>query len=501
MDTIEIVNTSHNNSLTNGTMMTGLAKPNKAIGLANQILIIAALIFVMIGMGCTTTVKQIWANLRRPYAIAIGAGCQFIVMPLIGFALAHAFQLDAGFALGALIMSCCPGGTLSNLFCYYSNSDVTLSICMTTLSTVLAIGLMPLNLLIYSRSWTNESTKVPYTDIMLSLVSILIPGGVGMLIRWKSEKIAAIVEKVCSAIAMVLVFICLIIQMVTNISLFSNFWKPWILALIYPAIGFAFGYVISLIFRLEGPKRRTVGFETGCQNVALALSVINLSFPPGLFTLQMLTIPSLFGLCMILDAVIFMSSFKIYKVLKKRRESKDGEAVVKSENDKKNADYKESGEKTAIPEYSIRGDVIVNSQTGNMVYATKEQEYRSAASNNVANQFNGTNDSIREISTQTFEQEGSEGRWDIIQPRKWIEQCHDHKAIVRSNAPASVYAEGLPNYGLDVENGDIDDVKPWEQRDANSNEAYTNEAFQHDVLFYPTPYLLGDGRVTWESSI
>ena len=61
---------------------------------------------------------------------------------------------------------------------------------MTSLGTVVAIGMMPLNLWIYSRSWTDEELIIPYLNILISLGMTVGPAVVGILIRWRLEKMA-----------------------------------------------------------------------------------------------------------------------------------------------------------------------------------------------------------------------------------------------------------------------------------------------------------------------
>ena len=67
---------------------------------------------------------------------------------------------------------------------------------MTAVSTLLAIGMMPLNLWIYSRSWTDESLVIPYTNILKSFGMTIGPAVVGILLRWKLPKVANIFVKV-----------------------------------------------------------------------------------------------------------------------------------------------------------------------------------------------------------------------------------------------------------------------------------------------------------------
>lgn len=52
---------------------------------------------------------------------------------------------------------------------------------MTTFSNALALGMMPLLLYLYCQRFPDLHTLVPYTDIAISLVTILIPCGVGIL--------------------------------------------------------------------------------------------------------------------------------------------------------------------------------------------------------------------------------------------------------------------------------------------------------------------------------
>ena len=75
---------------------------------------------------------------------------------------------------------------------------------MTSVSTALAFGFMPLNLYIYSHSWAGSSAgfkspanTIPYKNILITLVSILVPVAIGILIRKKWPKVANVLAKVC----------------------------------------------------------------------------------------------------------------------------------------------------------------------------------------------------------------------------------------------------------------------------------------------------------------
>ena len=73
---------------------------------------------------------------------------------------------------------------------------------MTSVSTILALGLMPLNLYVYSLSWSGGSelqtpaNTIPYKRILITLVSILGPVALGVIIRRKASKVANVLAKV-----------------------------------------------------------------------------------------------------------------------------------------------------------------------------------------------------------------------------------------------------------------------------------------------------------------
>ena len=68
---------------------------------------------------------------------------------------------------------------------------------MTATSTLVGIGMMPLNAWIYSRSWADHKTVIPVKSIMIGLASMLIPVAIGMVILAKLPKVAVWITRVC----------------------------------------------------------------------------------------------------------------------------------------------------------------------------------------------------------------------------------------------------------------------------------------------------------------
>lgn len=114
------------NVTTWGNMTQQISAKPSVLRLTADIVIKATLIIIMLGMGSTIEIKLLIQHLKRPTGIAIGMLSQFIILPLVTFGFAHALQLPPLPALGMLVVSCCPGGSTSNVFSYWVDGDVPL---------------------------------------------------------------------------------------------------------------------------------------------------------------------------------------------------------------------------------------------------------------------------------------------------------------------------------------------------------------------------------------
>lgn len=91
-----------------------------------SIVLTVMLAMVMFAMGCTVDAKKLWGHIRRPWGIFIGFLCQFGIMPFTAFALSLAFNVLPVQAIVVIIMGCCPGGSSSNIICYWLDGDMDL---------------------------------------------------------------------------------------------------------------------------------------------------------------------------------------------------------------------------------------------------------------------------------------------------------------------------------------------------------------------------------------
>ncbi|MDA0810922.1 MAG: bile acid:sodium symporter family protein [Verrucomicrobia bacterium] len=238
-----------------------------------------ALGVIMLGMGITLSFKDFSEVLKVPKAIGVGLVSQFTIMPLLGWGLASAFQLERDLAVGLILVSCCPGGTASNVIAYLARANVPLSVLLTMCSTFLAILLTPG----LTQVLASEHMDVPAGKMLLSTLHVvLLPLIVGLTSNQffpKAVKRANLIAPLVSVIAIVLIVSCII---GLNKEKISTAGAPLFIAVLLLHVGgFGLGYLVAKMLKYPEVFRRTLAIEVGMQNSGLGSALAKQHLPPA----------------------------------------------------------------------------------------------------------------------------------------------------------------------------------------------------------------------------
>lgn len=284
-----------------------------------QTLLRVFILIIMFGLGAGLTPKDFTLALRRPWGLAVGWVAQFGIMPLTAYVLIVAvlipFSPPEGvlfIALGALIMGAVPAGTTSNLFTYFSKGNVALSVTMTVNSTLWAFIMTPLALWGYSNLLgLDESLSVPPGELATVIVGLIIPVGIGMLIRKLSANIGSMIELVGSIFGLLFIPFLIAVWVPRNWQLLLDTqWPTYVVAIGLGAVGMTAAYFMSKMLRLHPANARTIALEAGINNGPLAIAVIVAVYidNPGLD--QILLIPALYSLFIVLLSTVVTLIFR-----------------------------------------------------------------------------------------------------------------------------------------------------------------------------------------------
>jgi BASS family bile acid:Na+ symporter len=267
--------------------------------LISNIFLPLSLAIIMLGMGMTLIPADFTRIFKFPKAVLIGLTNQLIILPIIGFALAIAFDLNPTMAVGLMILASCPGGATSNLIVQVCKGNIALSVTLTAIASVLSVVTIPFILsyaLSYFGSESNITIELPILDTIIQIMGItVIPISIGMLIRHYKTNFALSMEKtmrIASTVIFILVFIAVI---AANFELLGSAMKEvGLVTLLLNLITMGIGFLSARLFSLKLKNTISVTVESGIQNGTLAfviattvLNNVELGIPTGAYSIWM----------------------------------------------------------------------------------------------------------------------------------------------------------------------------------------------------------------------
>lgn len=237
-------------------------------------------IFINIGFGCMIDLKVIKEILKKPVVPLLGLCCQYIINPLMAYGLLKALSLNTAFSFGMFAFGCSPSGSASNAWTVILKGDLDLSLFVTFASTVAALGMMPLWLFTIGKTLVSETIQIPYMNIMISLVSLIVPVLIGVMIHRFLPKVAKfLIRLVKPASALFLLYVCTFGLYVNSFMFKLLNWKVLVAGLTMPFCTFTLGAIAAGICRLSYKRIITIAIETAIQNTGIALVMMLATLP------------------------------------------------------------------------------------------------------------------------------------------------------------------------------------------------------------------------------
>jgi BASS family bile acid:Na+ symporter len=229
--------------------------------------IVWGLAVVMLGMGLNLDLGDFAAVGRMPRAVALGLVAQFTIMPTLGWAVAKLLALPADFAVGLILVACCPGGTASNVVVFLARANLALSVVMTTCSTLAAVVLTPF----LTHQIAGAYVPVDAMGMFLTTAQVVLaPVLLGLFLHHKAPKVTRCVLPAGPLISVLL--ICMIVGSIigqNSKDILGHGAQLLLAVLLLHAGGFAFGYAVTRAMRMDRDTARTVSIEVGMQNSGL----------------------------------------------------------------------------------------------------------------------------------------------------------------------------------------------------------------------------------------
>ena len=267
----------------------------------------AALAVIMLGLGLGLTVEDFRRVVRYPRAVAVGLVCQMLLLPLVCFGIAILFALPPALAVGLMLLAASPGGATANLFSHLARGDVALNISLTAVNSVLSVVTLPIIVNLAIGFFMGEERSIPLqlTKTIQVFAVVLIPVGIGMLVRAHAPRVADRMSrpvKILSALFLVLVVVGSIARERRLLLEYAG--QIGLAALTFNLISLAVGYLVPRLVRLDERQAIAIGMEIGIHNGTLAIAIASspnllndttMAMPPAIYSIIMFFTAAIFG--------------------------------------------------------------------------------------------------------------------------------------------------------------------------------------------------------------
>lgn len=146
--------------------------------LKDRWLLLIMIQLVMFGMGTQMRLADFAQVARQPQAVLIGVAGQFTIMPLVGWTLTRMFAFEPEIAAGVILVGSCSAGLASNVMAYIARANLALSIAMTSVTTLLAPLMTPLWMKLLAGQLVEVR---PFSMMMEIIKIVLVPVGAALL--------------------------------------------------------------------------------------------------------------------------------------------------------------------------------------------------------------------------------------------------------------------------------------------------------------------------------
>jgi BASS family bile acid:Na+ symporter len=239
--------------------------------------IVIGLAVIMLGMGITLSIDDFARVATRPATVAAGFLAQFLIMPTAGWLVATTLGLDTPFAVGLILVACCPGGTASNVVTYIARADVALSVLMTTCTTLGAVVLTPL----LTKLLAGRLVEVDAWGLFFSTLQVVVlPVAAGVAINRFLPRVVQAVMPVAPLVSVITIALVCASVIGQNAAAVLGSGPTLLLAVVLlHAIGFGVGYCFARLWGYDRIVARTISIEVGMQNSGLGVVLAQKHFP------------------------------------------------------------------------------------------------------------------------------------------------------------------------------------------------------------------------------
>ena len=270
------------------------------------ILLPLALAIIMIGLGLELTPKDFTRVTKQPKVVLIALFCQLVILVSIAFIICKVLALPPLLAVGLMLLAASPGGSTANLFSYLFKGDIALNITLTAINSVIAAFTLPLIVNFAIQHFMNDGQEISlqFSKILQVFAIIIIPVGIGMLIRHYAPHFTEKLNKPLRIFA-VSFLILIIIGAITKErhQILEYLAQVGLATILFCLCSLLIGYFVPRLLGINSAQARACAFEIGIHNSTLAMTIAltvmassTVAMPAAVYSIFMYVFAAIFGM-------------------------------------------------------------------------------------------------------------------------------------------------------------------------------------------------------------
>lgn len=248
---------------------------------SNLFLLDFLLAFLMFGIALNLDISDFIQLFRHPRKPLIGLASQYILLPLITYAIVVILHPCPGIALGIFLLGACPGGNMSNFLSHLAKGNVALSVTLTASSTVLAPLMTPFNFWLYGSHYAPTAELMrqihvsPFELFNTIIIILGVPLLIGMILNHRSPVFTNRIKKPVQVVSVIIFLSFIVFAFAKNYGIFMQIIGViFLLVFLHNGLAMLGGYGLASLFRLDFADRKCLSIETGIHNAALGLIIV-----------------------------------------------------------------------------------------------------------------------------------------------------------------------------------------------------------------------------------
>jgi len=247
---------------------------------ASQPYLVWGIVAAMFAVGCLLDPAELRDVVKLwPHVIG-GTAVQYTAMPLLAVCFAWLGNFDPVTRIGVIMVGCVPGAMASNVLTLLSRGNVSYSVCLTTLATLLSPIAVPLALWL---TLDAEHQIDPWQVGQQLAIQVVLPVVAGFLLcRWSWA--ARLAKHVAPLLAQITILWVIAAVVAVNRERLHQATPVLILVLLLINLGgYVAGWIAGRCFRQTSPMRRALTLEIGMQNCGLGTVLVLQLYPEPQF--------------------------------------------------------------------------------------------------------------------------------------------------------------------------------------------------------------------------